>query len=165
MKRKLQLSLVDSKYNDSYPFNRNDRETNLFVTEVLSESSKLLGSAPLPLPPPPFFPFPGCSSAVCSMFILQPNCTVYFSLPVCPALAPDQSEVLSPKIECPRLEKCFDPHCKEKSGQHTCDGIVSCYWCERDKDDVILPKPYCDSYEQCFRGKETPAIKGKSKII
>lgn len=52
MKRKLQLSLVDSKYNDSYPFNRNDRQTNLFVTEVLSESSKLLGSAPLPPPPP-----------------------------------------------------------------------------------------------------------------
>lgn len=57
MKRKLQLSLVDSKYNDSYPFNRNDRQTNLFVTEVLSESSKLLGSAPLPPPPLPPLPW------------------------------------------------------------------------------------------------------------
>ena len=90
---------------------------------------------------------------------------MYFSLPICPALAPDQSEVIFPRKECSKLEKCFDPHCKEKSSQQTCDGIVTCYWCERDKDDVILPKPYCGSYEQCFRGKETPTIKGNNKII
>ena len=139
-------------------------------TNVLSEPSKLLRAAPSP--PPTLLP---------SSLLNQPwvECSYYnhiiprdifswlysiLSLPICPALAPDQSEVLPPRKECPELEKCFDPHCKEKSGQQTCDGLVSCYWCERDKDDVTLAKPYCGGYEHCFRGKETPDINGNSAI-
>ena len=87
-----------------------------------------------------------------------------FSLPICPALAPDQSQdtPLSPTKKC--LEKCFDPHCEEKDSQQTCDGIASCYWCEKDKDNVILSNPYCGSAESCFRGRETPVSEGTCKL-
>ncbi|KAL9960900.1 hypothetical protein ACROYT_G034408 [Oculina patagonica] len=88
------------------------------------------------------------------------------SLPICPALAPDQSQDLpsSPRKGCPEIEKCFDPHCQEKDSRQTCDGIVSCYWCEKDKDNVILSNPYCGSAEQCFRGRETPVTEADGQV-
>jgi len=122
-------------------------------------------SCPLP-PPQPFYTLP-CAHAQPAMDRMFHTIIILYSirsLPICPALAPDQSEVLPPRKECSELEKCFDPHCKEKSRQQTCDGLVSCYWCERDKDDATLANPYCGSYEHCFRGKETPAINGNSAI-
>ena len=52
------------------------------------------------------------------------------------------------------LAKCFDPHCSAKNSSVTCEGIVSCHWCQYDKDDVPLKKRYCANSCVCFRGKE-----------
>ena len=52
------------------------------------------------------------------------------------------------------LAKCFDPHCSAKNSSVTCEGIVSCRWCQYDKDDVPLKKRYCANSCVCFRGKE-----------
>lgn len=80
------------------------------------------------------------------------------SLPICPALGPKQADFDSfstlKSEKC--LEKCFDPHCGEKDEQRTCDGLVSCYWCKKDKDGISLSKPYCGTSEKCFRGTENP---------
>ena len=104
------------------------------------------------------------------IYIFEPNrgyclfvlpCT--FSLPICPALGPKQADFDSfstlKSKKC--LEKCFDPHCGEKDEQRTCDGLVSCYWCKKDKDGIPLSKPYCGTSEKCFRGTENPAYRGK----
>ena len=104
------------------------------------------------------------------IYIFEPNrghclfvlpCT--FSLPICPALGPKQADFDSfstlKSEKC--LEKCFDPHCGEKDEQRTCDGLVSCYWCKKDKDGISLSKPYCGTSEKCFRGKEKPVYRGK----
>ena len=104
------------------------------------------------------------------IYIFEPNrghclfvlpCT--FSLPICPALGPKQADFDSfstlKSEKC--LEKCFDPHCGEKDEQRTCDGLVSCYWCKKDKDGISLSKPYCGTSEKCFRGTENPVDRGK----
>ena len=91
---------------------------------------------------------------------------IIFSIPICPRLAPEieaktghhSSSV--PKMKCkdldpnPGLDKCFDPRCSERNSSQTCEGVVGCYWCKNDKDDVPLKKPYCASSEVCFRGRE-----------
>ena len=107
------------------------------------------------------------------IYIFEPNrgyclfvlpCT--FSLPICPALGPKQADVDSfstlKSEKC--LEKCFDPHCGEKDEQRTCDGLVSCYWCKKDKDGISLSKPYCGTSEKCFRGTENPVYRGKKLL-
>ena len=58
------------------------------------------------------------------------------------------------------LQKCFDSRCPERNSSKLCDGVVECYWCLKNKDNVLLEKPYCASSERCFRGKESP-ITGK----
>lgn len=89
---------------------------------------------------------------------------IIFSIPICPPSAPEKKtdRHSSPvtKIKCkdlnptPGLEKCFDPHCRKRNSSQTCVGIVGCFWCKNDKDDVPLKQPYCASSEMCFRGKE-----------
>ena len=109
-------------------------------------------------------------SIILHIYIFEPNrghclfvlpCT--FSLPICPALGPKQADFDSfstlKSEKC--LEKCFDPHCGEKDEQRTCDGLVSCYWCKKDKDGISLSKPYCGTSEKCFRGTENPVDRGK----
>ena len=109
-------------------------------------------------------------SSILHIYIFEPNrghclfvlpCT--FSLPICPALGPKQADFDSfstlKSEKC--LEKCFDPHCGEKDEQRTCDGLVSCYWCKKDKDGISLSKPYCGTSEKCFRGTENPVDRGK----
>ena len=109
-------------------------------------------------------------SIILHIYIFEPNrghclfvlpCT--FSLPICPALGPKQADFDSfstlKSEKC--LEKCFDPHCGEKDEQRTCDGLVSCYWCKKDKDGISLSKPYCGTSEKCFRGTENPVERGK----
>ncbi|XP_078343118.1 VWFA and cache domain-containing protein 1-like [Oculina patagonica] len=85
------------------------------------------------------------------------------SLPICPPSAPEVQPPSNhsspvPKKKCSdplsKLEKCFDPRCSERNSSQTCEGIVGCYWCRNDKDDVPLKEPYCASSEVCFRGRE-----------
>lgn len=71
-----------------------------------------------------------------------------------------QSEPVPDSKKC--LEECFDPHCGEKDEQRTCDGLVSCYWCKKDKHGLLLSNPYCGTSEKCFRGTEAPNNKGKN---
>ncbi|XP_015763441.1 PREDICTED: VWFA and cache domain-containing protein 1-like isoform X1 [Acropora digitifera] len=85
------------------------------------------------------------------------------SLPICPPSVP---HIFVPNVFGPPnhptkcdnqrsgLAKCFDPHCSAKNSSVTCEGIVSCHWCQYDKDDVPLKKRYCASSSVCFRGKE-----------
>jgi len=44
-----------------------------------------------------------------------------------------------------------------------CDGLASCYWCEKNKDSIPLTKPYCAASERCFRGKESNAQPNEGK--
>lgn len=85
------------------------------------------------------------------------------SLPIC---APSAEEVLSAACGAPShivqihscndpvLEDCFVPRCTEKNTSETCEGIIGCFWCENNKDDIPLEKPYCASAEVCFKGRE-----------
>lgn len=85
------------------------------------------------------------------------------SLPICPPPAP---QAFVPRYfpppdrrnECDNrksgLQKCFDPHCSARNSSETCEGIVSCHWCQYDKDDVPLKTRYCASSNVCFRGKQ-----------
>lgn len=76
------------------------------------------------------------------------------SVPICPAILPAEQPDNTERKVC--LPKCFDPHCQERNNSQLCDGLVSCYWCQKDKDNLPLTKPYCGSFERCFRGKESP---------
>ncbi|XP_068714497.1 VWFA and cache domain-containing protein 1-like [Montipora foliosa] len=87
------------------------------------------------------------------------------SLPICPPPAPQAfvPTYFGPpnrSNECDNrksgLQKCFDPHCSARTSSETCEGIVSCHWCQYDKDDVPLKTRYCASSNVCFRGKEVP---------
>ena len=90
----------------------------------------------------------------------------YFRIPICPP-SPSETEAKTdhhsspvPKMKCkdsvptPGLQKCFDPRCSERNSSQTCEGVVGCYWCKNDKDDLPLKQPYCASSELCFRGRE-----------
>ncbi|XP_022802239.1 VWFA and cache domain-containing protein 1-like [Stylophora pistillata] len=81
------------------------------------------------------------------------------SLPICPPSLPSAEPTSdpTPSFSCDSgsgLEKCFIPHCGKRNTSQECDGVVGCYWCEHDKDDILLNKPYCAGADVCFRGKE-----------
>ena len=91
---------------------------------------------------------------------------VLYSLPLCPTFAPSGQPNNNPsntKTIC--LNKCFDPHCERRNSSHWCDGIVSCYWCQKDENGRKLEKPYCASSERCFRGKESATYERKSTCL
>ena len=52
------------------------------------------------------------------------------------------------------LQKCFDPKCKQKVNSDSCEGVVGCYWCVRDKYDAPLRNNYCADINSCYGGKE-----------
>lgn len=52
------------------------------------------------------------------------------------------------------MEDCFVFKCSEKNSLEMCEGIIGCYWCENNKDDILLEKVYCVSVDVCFKGKE-----------
>ena len=91
---------------------------------------------------------------------------VLYSLPLCPTFAPSGQPNNNPsntKTIC--LNKCFDPHCERRNSSHWCDGIVGCYWCQKDENGRKLEKPYCASSERCFRGKESATYERKSTLF
>ncbi|KAK2553886.1 hypothetical protein P5673_024577 [Acropora cervicornis] len=53
------------------------------------------------------------------------------------------------------LQKCFDSRCPERNSSKLCDAVVDCYWCLKNKDNLLLENPYCASSERCFRGIES----------
>ncbi|XP_068714501.1 VWFA and cache domain-containing protein 1-like [Montipora foliosa] len=83
------------------------------------------------------------------------------SVPLCPPISrghiQPHSSQLPDKTEC--LEKCFDARCPDRRSSKLCDGTAHCYWCLKNKDDLLLDKPYCASSERCFRGKESATVK------
>ena len=90
-------------------------------------------------------------------------CLILLSDPICPPSVPEilpasNQNSPGPKMICKDplsdLEKCFDPRCSERNSSQTCEGVVGCYWCKNDKDDVPLKQPYCASSEVCYRGRE-----------
>ena len=88
---------------------------------------------------------------------------VVCSLPICPTFAPSGQPVQPPPSPNICLDKCFDPRCAERNSSQWCDGIVSCYWCQKNKDSIPLNKPYCASSERCFRGIESATKTNESK--
>ena len=52
------------------------------------------------------------------------------------------------------LKKCFDPQCDKKKDSDSCDGVVGCYWCVRDKHDAPLANKYCADINSCYGAKE-----------
>ena len=73
-------------------------------------------------------------------------------MPICPVPAPvvPSEQVKDPSIK----EKCFDPQCDKKLSSDSCDGIVGCYWCVRDKNEAPLNDKYCVDINSCYGGKE-----------
>ena len=76
------------------------------------------------------------------------------SVSICPVPAPvvPSEQVKDPSIK--GLLKCFDPQCDKKLNSNSCDGVVGCYWCVRDKHDAPLNKKYCTNINSCYGGKE-----------
>jgi hypothetical protein len=101
---------------------------------------------------------------------------IIFSVPICPPSVlevetkSDHHSSPVPKKKCKDLdpmsglEKCFDPRCSERNISQTCEGVVGCYWCKNDKDDVPLKQPYCASSEVCFRGREGILLYAKENM-
>ena len=75
-------------------------------------------------------------------------------IPICPVpeavLFSEQAKHLSTK----GLVKCFDPRCHTKPDWESCDGVVGCYWCVRDKNNAPLSTKYCADVNACYGGKE-----------
>ena len=69
-----------------------------------------------------------------------------------PATVVPSEQVNDPSVS--GLEKCFDPKCNEKTDSGSCDGVVGCYWCVRDKNDAPLSNKYCADINACYGGKE-----------
>ncbi|KAL9960925.1 hypothetical protein ACROYT_G034433 [Oculina patagonica] len=69
-----------------------------------------------------------------------------------PATVVPSERVNDPSVS--GLEKCFDPQCSKKTDSGSCDGVVGCYWCVRDKKNVPLSKEYCADINSCYGGKE-----------
>ena len=98
----------------------------------------------------------------------------FSSLPIC---APSAEEVLSAACGAPShivqlnsckdpvLEDCLVPQCSEKNSSETCEGIIGCYWCENNKDDIPLKKAYCASADVCFKGKEGIRDESSFRIV
>ena len=77
-----------------------------------------------------------------------------FRIPICPLPGAVLSieEVVDPSTT--GLLKCFDPRCHTKPDWDSCDGIVGCYWCVLDKNNVSLATKYCADFNVCYGGKE-----------
>ena len=73
---------------------------------------------------------------------------------ICPVPAPvvPSEQVKDPSTK--GLQKCFDPQCAKKLNSDSCDGIVGCYWCVRDKNEAPLNNKYCADINSCYGGKE-----------
>ena len=69
-----------------------------------------------------------------------------------PAPVLSSEQVNDPSVK--GLKKCFDPQCDKKKDSDSCDGVVGCYWCVRDKHDSPLDKKYCADINSCYGGKE-----------
>ena len=69
-----------------------------------------------------------------------------------PATVVVSEQVNDPSVK--GLQKCFDPKCKERLDSDSCDGVVGCYWCVRDKYDASLEKKYCADINKCYGGRE-----------
>jgi len=84
------------------------------------------------------------------------------STSVCPvpATVVPSEQINDPSVS--GLEKCFDPKCNEKTDSGSCDGIVGCYWCIRDKNDAPLSNKYCADINACYGGKEGTRAPGSS---
>ena len=89
----------------------------------------------------------------------------FCSLPICPPIVPTGQPDDSTPMKKDCLKKCFDPRCVERDSLQLCDGIVNCYWCQKNKDGIPLDKAYCASSERCFRGKESIAKQSHGKVI
>ena len=86
--------------------------------------------------------------------------SLFVSGSICPVAATvvTSEQVNDPSIK--GLKKCFDPQCDKKLDSNSCDGVVGCYWCVRDKYDAPLDKKYCADINSCYGGKE-----GKIELI
>ena len=69
-----------------------------------------------------------------------------------PAPVLSSEQVNDPSVK--GLKKCFDPQCHKKKDSDSCDGVVGCYWCVRDKNDAPLVNKYCADINSCYGGKE-----------
>ena len=69
-----------------------------------------------------------------------------------PATVVVSEQVNDPSVK--GLQKCFDPKCKERLDSDSCDGVVGCYWCVRDKYDAPLDEKYCADINKCYGGRE-----------
>ena len=76
------------------------------------------------------------------------------SISICPVPATvlPSERVNDPSVS--GLDKCFDPQCAKKTDSESCDGVVGCYWCVRDKYNAPLSKKYCADINSCYGGKE-----------
>ncbi|KAK2553968.1 VWFA and cache domain-containing protein 1 [Acropora cervicornis] len=86
------------------------------------------------------------------------------NISICPVPAP---VVSSEKVKDPPLtglQKCFDPKCKQKVNSDSCEGVVGCYWCVRDKYDAPLKNKYCADINSCYGGKEGTRAPGSGGI-
>jgi len=77
-----------------------------------------------------------------------------------PASVVPSEQVNDPSVS--GLKKCFDPKCSEKKDSGSCDGVVGCYWCVRDKNDAPLSNKYCADVNACYGGKEGTRAPGSS---
>ncbi|XP_070564127.1 VWFA and cache domain-containing protein 1-like [Ptychodera flava] len=49
-----------------------------------------------------------------------------------------------------QLQECFDPHCQDRESYSDCFGVLSCAWCNTDKDGE-LDEPYCTDINDVYR--------------
>lgn len=77
-----------------------------------------------------------------------------FRIPICPLPgAVDSTEqVVDPSTV--GIPKCFDPRCQTKPDWDSCEGVVGCFWCVRDKNNVSLTTKYCADFNVCYGGTE-----------
>ncbi|XP_078384871.1 VWFA and cache domain-containing protein 1-like [Oculina patagonica] len=80
-----------------------------------------------------------------------------------PATVVPSERVNDPSVS--GLEKCFDPQCKKKTDSWSCDGVVGCYWCVRDKNNAPLSNEYCADIYSCYGGREGTRAPGSGGIL
>ncbi|KAL9960908.1 hypothetical protein ACROYT_G034416 [Oculina patagonica] len=85
------------------------------------------------------------------------------NISICPVPAPlvPSERVNDPPVSV--LEKCFDPQCKKKTDSGSCDGVVGCYWCVRDRNNAPLSNEYCADINSCYGGIEGRKPPGSSR--
>ncbi|XP_074609249.1 VWFA and cache domain-containing protein 1-like isoform X2 [Acropora palmata] len=79
------------------------------------------------------------------------------SVPQCRPVSPGPAGPVKTVNNTACLQKCFDSRCPERNSSKLCDAVVDCYWCLKNKDNLLLENPYCASSERCFRGIESSA--------